>query len=557
MGSAEAQIAASHEDPSVTATSERIGAQASAQPARPSAMRRRRPPPEPSMRRLAPSRRRPSLSIREVMGDRALLGHSFSGSTWSAWRALLSGFDGLALSNAEAQTFHGLTGRNPPKSSLDELWMVVGRRGGKSIIAALLAVHAACFYNYKPKLAAGKVATVMVLAADRRQARTVYRHISGLLRSSPMLARMIERETVSGIELTNRVQIDIHTASFRTVLSDALAAAILDEVAFWLDGDANPASEILEALRPGLATLEGRLIAFSSPHARRGPLWETHRAHYGQPGRILVAQAPTRTMNPAFPRRVVDEALERDELRARAEYLAEFRSDVEIYVAREVVEALVPVGVHERAPLPDTKYVAFVHPSGRSSDSFTLAIAHRGTDGEAILDLLRERKSRFNPEAVVGEYAMLLKRYGVSYVTGDRCAGERPRAAFRKHEIEFEVAASSKGELYRDLLPLLNSGQAELLENERLVKQFSSLERRTSCGGCDSIDHSPNAHDDVANAVAGALLLAAESAGTGDWSMYSLEDFSDGEKIKDRDRLALESRPLRRYCALSGRGGAP
>jgi hypothetical protein len=33
------------------------------------------------------------------------------------------------------------------------------------------------------------------------------------------------------------------------------------------------------------------------------------------------------------------------------------------------------------------------------------------------------------------------------------------------------------------------------------------LERRTARGGRDSIDHAPGAHDDLANAVAGALTL--------------------------------------------------
>jgi hypothetical protein len=34
------------------------------------------------------------------------------------------------------------------------------------------------------------------------------------------------------------------------------------------------------------------------------------------------------------------------------------------------------------------------------------------------------------------------------------------------------------------------------------------LERRTARGGRDSIDHGPGAHDDIANAVAGAIVLA-------------------------------------------------
>ena len=71
----------------------------------------------------------------------------------------------------------------------------------------------------------------------------------------------------------------------------------------------------------------------------------------------------------------------------------------------------------------------------------------------------------------------------------------------------------AKSDLYRDLLPQLNSGQVELLDLPRLTKQFCDLERRTARGGRDSIDHAPGAHDDVANAVAGALLEAAGGRG--------------------------------------------
>jgi len=42
-----------------------------------------------------------------------------------------------------------------------------------------------------------------------------------------------------------------------------------------------------------------------------------------------------------------------------------------------------------------------------------------------------------------------------------------------------------------------------------LISQLHGLERRTARGGKDSIDHGPGAHDDIANAVAGALVLAS------------------------------------------------
>jgi hypothetical protein len=98
-------------------------------------------------------------------------------------------------------------------------------------------------------------------------------------------------------------------------------------------------------------------------------------------------------------------------------------------------------------------------------------------------------------------------------VYGDRYGGEWPREQFQKRGIFYEPADKSKSEIYVDLLPLINSGAADLLDSDRLVTQIMSLERRTSRGGKDSIDHAPGGHDDVANAVAGALVTAYKEPG--------------------------------------------
>jgi hypothetical protein len=65
-----------------------------------------------------------------------------------------------------------------------------------------------------------------------------------------------------------------------------------------------------------------------------------------------------------------------------------------------------------------------------------------------------------------------------------------------------------KSGLYLDFLPKLHSRTIRLVDNARLVNQIAALERRTSRGGKDSIDHSPGAHDDVANVVAGLAHCA-------------------------------------------------
>jgi hypothetical protein len=141
----------------------------------------------------------------------------------------------------------------------------------------------------------------------------------------------------------------------------------------------------------------------------------------------------------------------------------------------------------------------------------TMAIAH--TRGNTlIVDLIRERRAPFSPDDVVKEFAITLKAYGIGRIHGDRYAAEWPRERFRVHGLEYRVADKAKSELYLNLLPLLNSGRVELLDHPRLVAQLCGLERRTSRSGKDSIDHVPGGHDDVANAVAGAAVLAAQAA---------------------------------------------
>jgi len=57
---------------------------------------------------------------------------------------------------------------------------------------------------------------------------------------------------------------------------------------------------------------------------------------------------------------------------------------------------------------------------------------------------------------------------------------------------------------------MLNSGRVDLLDNAGSIVQFLGLERRTSRAGRDTIDHAPNAHDDVANAIAGVMTSATD-----------------------------------------------
>lgn len=451
-----------------------------------------------------------AVSIVDAMTDENLFGNSFGADSFAAWRALLGAFYGLPLDDDAQEIVQAITDRQSgPHKGLRELWVAVGRRGGKSHAAALLAVYEACFSDHRDKLAPGEIATVMVIASDRRQARTVMRYIAGLIKDNPMLSRMVHRENSELIEFNNRSAIEVHTASHRAVRGYTLAAVILDEIAFWHSDGANPDVEVVAALRPALATLDGRLIGISSPYARRGVLWDTYRRHYAQESdRVLVAQAPSRSMNPTLPQGVVDDAMKDDAARASAEYLAQFRDDIETFLNLAVIEAATRPDPLTVPPARGVNYVGFVDPSGGGADEFTLCIGHM-EDRRIVIDLVTGRKG--SPAAIVSEYADLLGEYGVTRVTGDRYAGRWPRDEFQKWGVQYDTAELTRSDLYLEMLAALNSGRVELPPDELMVRQLTMLERQTSRAGRDSIDHPPGGHDDRANAVAG-LIANAEQA---------------------------------------------
>jgi hypothetical protein len=273
----------------------------------------------------------PAVSILDAIGDPELFGRWFRTSeTWQSWFAFLRALFGLPMCEADVATFRACTGRQASaEAGYREAWLVVGRRGGKSLVLATVAAFLACFIDWRPYLAPGERGTIMVIAADRRQARTIYRYIRAML-TVPLLAAFVQRENDERIDLSNGVSIEIAVASYRSVRGYTVIAALCDELAFWRtdEGSSNPDAEIISALRPAMATVPGAvLLCASSPYARRGALWDAFRRHYGKASPVLVWKAPTWVMNCTVPQEVIDEAMEADAPRALAEYGAEFRTD--------------------------------------------------------------------------------------------------------------------------------------------------------------------------------------------------------------------------------------
>ena len=453
------------------------------------------------------------MTILDAIDDPHLFAPLFKSlHTWRTWLVVLKSIFALSMTEEDRLLFTQLTGRHaPPADQVDECWLIVGRRGGKSFIVALIAVFLACFRDYTACLGPGERGVIMVVATDRKQSRVILRYLSAILQSVPMLAAMVDRQDSECVDLNNRVTIEIMTASYRTIRGYTVLAALCDEIAFWRSEDsANPAEEILAALRPAMATIPGALLlGLSSPYKRSGPLYEAYKHHYGHDeSPVLVVQADTRTMNPSVPQRVIDRAMALDPAAATAEYLAQFRSDVGSFLDADLIERAIEPGRRERAPLFHYHYVAFTDPSGGAHDAFTLGIAHAEGD-RMVLDLCRGIRPPFDPSRVVKEFASLLKAYRCHDVVGDRYSGQWVVEGFSKEGIHYRQSDITKSEIYLEFLPLFSQRCVDLLDIKPLTMELQQLERHTARSGRDSIDHPPGGRDDLSNACCGSLVQVA------------------------------------------------
>ena len=455
------------------------------------------------------------MNILQFMNTPELMGDIFQGETWKPWRAVLSGAFGLPMDDDQAALFDALSGgRSAPTSRVRELWVVAGRRSAKTQTAGAVAVYlatvGAALDGLASKLSPGEKGVIALLAVDRQQAKVALGYIRGVVEGSPVLAGMVEKQNTDGIEFNNRVAIEVHTNSFRSVRGRTLLAVLFDEVAFFRsDNSASPDIETYRAAVPGLATTGGLVFGFSSPYAKRGLLHDKYRKHFGKDGDVLVVQGATTDFNPTIDKRIIQDALDDDYEAAQAEWLGRFRSDVEAFLQRDTIE-----GLMRPSPLVipyDSKYrySAFVDPAGGGADEFTLAIGHLEGD-VVVVDAVRAERG--TPAEIVAEYAELLRSYRVYEVSGDRYGGSWPADEFRRNHIDYKTSEKPKSGLYQDALPLFNSGRVELPPCNRLLNQLTGLERRTSRSGRDSIDHPPGGHDDRANAVAGLITNAAKAA---------------------------------------------
>lgn len=436
-------------------------------------------------------------------------------ATWSHWNVAQRCLYGLPIKPKYRQLILECTGRDIhllPQTGFDIGLFLTGRRSGKSKTAAVVGGYEAALSGKEKQLSKGELGLVPVISPSRFQSQVVKSYIRALF-TTPMLEREIVQEHRDGFTLSNNVRIAILTGDYRYTRGFTLLACIVDEAAFFglsEESKVRSDTELIRSVLPGLATVGGRLIVISSPYARKGWCYKTHKRNFGNnSGSVLVWNCPSRVMNPTLPQSVVDAALVEDLQAAKSEYLGEFRDDVALFLPRELVEQYVIKNRFELLPRANTNYAGFADVSGGRHDDAALSVAHRN-DKKIVIDCVKRYRPPHNPNQVIASMCEELRRYHIRQVRGDAYAAEFVTSAFRSNGIRYAKSEYNKSQLFLEFLPALCSGAVELLDDEVLIDQLASLERRTRSGGKDIVCKPVGGRDDVANVVSGVCAVVSK-----------------------------------------------
>jgi len=489
---------------------------------------------------------RHELDIITAIRNKNLIGDEVS----PAQETLLRTVYGLPLEDLQLEIYRRATDRQvyEPRE-YREIDAICGRRSGKSSrIAANVAVFEAALRQHR--LARGERANVIVLAPTQAQARVTFNYIRARLEGSPILKKMIRVVRADEIELSNRVTVAVWSCNFRSIRGLSIAACIAEEQAFWRDDSgANPAEEVLAAIRPAMATFAGgKLLKVSSPWAKSGSLWTDfqRRLECIEP---LVWKLPSREMNPSLNPDYLAAERERDPARYAVEFGAEFAESASALLAAEDVDACVVRGHFEIPPQPRI-FPVFALDAAFKSDAFAFSGAFRTNDGRVVVAVCRSWKPERNRPVqfaeVLSEIVSVMHSWNAMTIYGDQLAAEPIRQALAKEGIVFEQIATlgrRAAGIYQSLRALVGQKQLEIPDDPELVSQLKKLEHIVLPGGGERVE-AATGHDDKAVAVALAVHKAVSEPISREPMLCVLDGHEEERLARYRDEGWLEDERL-------------
>jgi hypothetical protein len=417
----------------------------------------------------------------------------------------------------------------------------VGARGGKSYLAALIALYESICraHIWKKYLNKGEAGYAVITATKQKQSEDIVQaSCTRMLENSP-LAYMIKNSWRATLELKNDLIISSYPCNSTAARGLPIFLLIFDELAHYRVEGPKADEMIYSALRPRQAQFPGaKCLKISTVAAKQGLLWEEFKEGFQVPGRLTI-QAHTRLMNPTIPQAFIDKEYKRDPDNAAREFGAEFAETVSGFFASCIEKLNACFQLPGDVPYDKNQsYFASIDQSGLSgNDRFAFGIAHHDSK-KVTLDILREW-STTEADLILEEIKQLCAIYRIRKVTIDRYAGGWVKNALEKIGLEVE---------FRDMLPIIYTNLKTLvLANKALLPDYPNLRKALMTtaawygkSNTLSIGHERNleGHGDVADVAADATYQASQDMTVHDMDPWD-EDYEDVFDVGVTDLLEV------------------
>jgi hypothetical protein len=436
-------------------------------------------------------------SIVDAMFTKKFFGRHFKEwESWRNWATVLKTIYALPFTlDGEQEIFEKISGRKAPLTvPYDEIFIIAGRRAGKSTIASLIAIYEALYGGWEKHQDHGEPWQIFIIADTLAQGRICHGNVKRFLH---LHSTEVEKIAGDDIVLKNGCTITAKASDFRSIRGFNLALAVLDEVGFF-PGDS--AGQIINALTPSLMT-GGKLVGISSTGPRTGTLHEISRKNFAnENASVLVLKASSLLLNPTISEKKIKADIARDSRMAK-EYFPEVGDEDEGLFEKDALESIATYATEGRKK--GLTYCGFIDASAGMADSMTMAVAH-AEDERVYLDLVLEKVPPFDFVAVCDEFADILSRYGIVEPVADRYAFAATESLLRRRHISLNLSKVSATDLFMKMLSLVRSDAVRLVSDKTLLAQLAGLERYATSKG-ERISAPEREKDDVAVAAAGAI----------------------------------------------------
>jgi hypothetical protein len=428
---------------------------------------------------------------------------------------------------------------------------IVGRRGGKTSIAAILSIYFSIITNWKPYLKKTPFASVVVLSHTVTFSQEVLDLVKSLILESAILSRLQDRDsrdTQSEFYLKvpflqddnktiiySRISIKVGAASKRTTRGRAVCVLIADEISHWNTSiDCKETDvEIFRAIRPALGQFADKAAIFklSSPAGKMGLLYEEWERREELKDDIIQLQAPSWTMNNIVPDEVFKSDFKEDPDGFDTEYRAKFAESLSNFIQPEFLDMCVLKGTTFIPPAKGlaTTYEAVIDAAFKN-DRFAFTIV--GHDDKRITQYCVKKweGTKGNPVQafeVAKHISAICKKFKINKVYADQYAFQPLKEIFRVYDLVLEekpFTQAFKKKIFFSLKRAIHNSILDLLDEPIQIKEIKHLQVEQASAGQIRIGHPVGGHDDLACALAIAVHIALEKSGSGQVNFLDKSD---------------------------------